>query len=750
MPRTYSITFALACLATAALSTARPARLDAQTPADRAALEALRDSLLGTRDSTPLLALERRMIDQARANRSDVVLHLRLGFVSLRLGEIAGHSHYDDAASEFQWAIDLQPTWPYAWYGMGLAEYGVGDSHVSFVAGLATMLGKDALSRSAMAFARSAEVDPSFGRGLVELANTALRQRVNIKLDVALDALRRSASTAASSNPDVLLARGRVEREVGDVDSAVAAFQHYLRLDQDRALGLLELGRTDLVAGRPEGQDLYYEGAALDDSTAVAEYRRDLAVIAPDSSLETFDSVSGPARATYLHAFWNERDASDLRPYGSRLAEHYRRIAYARRNFFLTSLSRHYDIVERYRSGSRDYDDRGIIYIRHGKPTDRASYHSPSVEANESWRYARSDGDLIFHFVAREDVQDYKLVESVFDLLGFSNAVNLQNTDSTALNASVQDLLLSREQLSPLYGRLQRVGRASEGRYQSDERRIGRESIRRGTTTDSYELEFARQLIAQAEVLAVGHDEESKAPLLQVTYAIPGTSLDPVPIDRGSLYVIRLRLAVFDPHGNVVARLDTTRRVVSARPVPPNENLVGRVAVAVPPGPLSYRLAIQSGTDVGAVLPRDSVQVVAAAATVPRLSDLVLGSRRVPAVWHPAPGDTVFFNPLRTFRTGEEMQLYYEAAGLPVNGDYTTQVAVKRGKGGGGFLKKLFGGGGSALTVKFQDHATTSTTAVRRTISLEKLHPGDYTLEVAITDANGKSDKRSEPFEVVP
>jgi hypothetical protein len=110
---------------------------------------------------------------------------------------------------------------------MGLAEYGVGDSQVSFVTGLKTMLGKDALTRSAMAFARSAEVDPSFVRGLVDLANTALRQRVNIKLGVALDALRRSATTPAAHDPEVLLARGRVEREVV-TGLALAAFRGYL------------------------------------------------------------------------------------------------------------------------------------------------------------------------------------------------------------------------------------------------------------------------------------------------------------------------------------------------------------------------------------------------------------------------------------------------------------------------------------------------------------------------------------------
>ena len=210
-------------LAAALIVTAAPFRLHAQTPDGRAELERFRDSLAGTVDSTGLLALERRTIDLAKVDRNNTLVHLKLGFLSLRLGELGGQAHYDDAASEFQWAIDLQPTWPYPWYGMGLAEYGVGDSQVSFITGLKTMLGKDALTRSAMAFAKSAAVDPSFVRGLVDLANTALRQRVNIKLGVALDALRRSASTPSAQDPQVLLARGRVEREVGDGDSALVA-----------------------------------------------------------------------------------------------------------------------------------------------------------------------------------------------------------------------------------------------------------------------------------------------------------------------------------------------------------------------------------------------------------------------------------------------------------------------------------------------------------------------------------------------
>ena len=178
---------------------------------------------------------------------------------------------------------------------MGFAEYGVGDSQISFVTGIKTMLGKDALTRSAMAFAKSAEVDPSFDKGLVDLANTALRQRVNIKLGVALDALRRAASTEAATHPEVMLARGRVEREVGDGDSALVALQGYLEKGDNRSLALLEVARTMFLLGRFDGLEPYFEGAASDDSATVAGYRYDLATIASDSVMAEFDRTSGDA-----------------------------------------------------------------------------------------------------------------------------------------------------------------------------------------------------------------------------------------------------------------------------------------------------------------------------------------------------------------------------------------------------------------------------------------------------------------------
>jgi hypothetical protein len=439
----------------------------------------------------------------------------------------------------------------------------------------------------------------------------------------------------------------------------------------------------------------------------------------------------------------------ELRAEGERLREHYRRLFYARKNFYLTSLNRIYDIVERYRSGSRDFDDRGVIYIRHGEPTSRATYAAPGLEPNESWRYARPEGDLIFHFVAREDVQDFRLVESLFDVLGFSTALALKGglaaTDGG--DPMAQQLLLSRERLAPIYGRLQTAGKISTGRFQDEERQVGQASIALGTKTDSYELEFPDELKVKTQVLAVGRDSGGSE--VQIAYAIAGAGLEPVTVTQGYLYTVRVRFVAMDRLGKVAATMDTTRHFVAPAPVPDGEHLVGRVAVKVPPGLLTYRLALQQGEESGIVLPRDTVRVGQPTSTALALSDLVLGSRGTNLYWRRTDKDTVMFNPLRVFKRGEEMELYYELEGLGSGTPYTVRISVRKRGGGGGIFRKIFGGGGAAISLKFDEQATFPVASSTRALDLKQLKPGHYTLEVIVDDGRGRTDRRTAEFEVV-
>lgn len=716
-----------------------------QTPDDRRALQQFRDSLQTTIDTNALVSLEQRLIAIAKSDRDNAMQHLRLGFLAVRIGDLGSHSRYDDGAGEFQWAIDLQPTWPLAWYGLGIAEDRAGDSEISVVSGLQAMFGKDHLTRAVNAYAHSVQVDPAFVDGLVDLAATAMRQRINIKIDIAREALRQAAATSASANPAVLLYRGRVEREVGDIDSALTAFRGYLDKGGIHGLGELELARTQFLHGSLDGQRAYYDGAASTDSTSVAEYRADLALIANDSALAEFDQTSGDLRVGFLRRFWGRRDRGALLRDGERLREHYRRIYYAKRNFQLVSTNRHYDIVERFRSGSRDYDDRGVIYIRHGEPSQRATYNTSGMEPNESWQYQRADGDLVFHFVSREDVQDFKLVESLFDILGFDKAVALRGDRDNGPTASLaNELLTTRDGLAPIYNKLIQSGNAGSQQYLTEERMLGRRSIALGTRTDTYELSYARRLKVATDVVVVGRD--STGELLHVTYAIPGSALHDVATSRGHVYPVRLRVSIADASGRSVAAVDTTTMFLNKEPVPATEHLVGKLRIPVIPGTLTYRIAIEQGDDNGVVLPKDTITAGDFSGDRFEVSGIAVGSRDANLTWRPAPGDTVWFNPLGRYRRTTGMEVYYEVYGIPSGAPIHTEVQITK-QGSGGFLG-IFGSRKPAIRLAFDDRSAGPLTKIRRSLTLDRLSPGRYWIEVLAKDATGATRTSRAGFEV--
>src|SRR2546427_2577906 len=548
-----------------ALSLPPSTRLPAQSPEDRAAVAALRDSLAGVTDSLSLQRLEAATIQVAKQQRDDPLLHCRLGFIAYRLGELTNaKSHYDDAAGEFEWAGELRPDWPYAWYGLGLAELAQGEHAVIAIENLRQQLGKDYLTKAARALARAAQADRSFAQASIDLANTALTQRIQPRLEVALQAVRLTAASAAGRNAGVQLARGRVEREVGDADSAVAGFQAYLRVGGDSGLGLLELARTYYYAQRPaDGWRTYFAGARLARSPEAVElYRADLSVVAGPDELAPFDGFTAPGpRAAWLERFWLQRDVAEAREPGGRLAEHYRRWFYAWHNCRLVSRHRPSDITERYRTDQLDFDDRGVIYLRHGSPDKRATYPRvlDRLEPNETWLYRRPDGDLIFHFVAREDVQDYKLVESLADALssGFRGALALAGR--RGLDPLTSDLFASRADINPLYARLgNTLGSANAAGVLATERSLGQRSITVGTTTDSYRRAFATPLEVLASDFVVGARGHAGQEL-HVVFAIPGHRLTPAGDSTGVLYPLALRVVVWDSLDNPVDRLRTAR-----------------------------------------------------------------------------------------------------------------------------------------------------------------------------------------------
>jgi GWxTD domain-containing protein len=724
----------------------------AQTPAQRESIEAFRDSIAAVEDSVALRELESAMIDVAREDRDNALLHVKLGFLAYRLGEVTGAKrHFDDAGSEFEWAVDLEPEWPYSWYGLGVAELAMGEASMIAIENIRQILGLDYLSKAARAFSEAARADPAFGLAVVDLVETAMQQRIRPRVELALGAVREAARTSAADLPEVQLARGRIERTVGEGDSALVAFRQFLDLGGDSGIGYLEVSRTLYYVNRPqEAESTYYAGAPLARTPeALSLTRHDLSWVATEEELAQFDETPRDERAAWLRSFWERREALDARAPGERLAEHYRRYFYARRNYPLMTRHRRYDIVNPYRTEQQEFDDRGVIYLRHGEPDERAVYYSPGVDPNASWLYARPGDNLIFHFVARGDLQDYKLVESITDVFGLEASIEVQ-TGGINPNA-FRGLYESRMTLDPMYQRLTTRGHAGMGRVLAEERQMGERSIAIGTTTDSYRLRFDTPIDATVQYFVLGEEEGDGARIL-VVFAIPGSAVAAQPLGERLAYPVQMRLVTARPGDTAVAYVDTLRVFTTSEPIGPHQFLSGYLTAPVPEGDYVLRFALgQAWRGVGEVHYGDSVTVPDFSADSLHLTNLVVGRESSGLTW-PVAGRRVSLNPLLTYPRTADLDLYYEVHGLERGTPYTTRIEVRKEGGGSifGWIGRLFGGGGPPISLTFEGVSEGRHTRASRAVDISGLDTGSYKLKVIIEDpARDVTVERETILEVV-
>ncbi len=713
--------------------------LAGQSPQDRLALDRFQDSLDAAHDTTVLRSQYR---DLTHRRPADPASDLRGALTALRLTALGADPSASDARGRLQRVTSRRPDWPYAWHALAVAEVRRAEWERADRLALGNRVGIGALERAIEHEHRALAADSSFIPAVLALAALTLDLHDTAFVRSARDALRRAdraqaADHAHTQTPvDLLLARGRLERAAGATDSAAAVFARAAGSDAGPLVSLaaLELARTRLAAGAPGGDSAYFADAATDDEVVIATFRADLAPIATPSELARFDAAYGADRAAEVRRFWGDRDQAELRRGGERLREHYRRLLYARARFPLTVSRRFYGARDAYRSGSDELDDRGIIYVRHGEPASRLKPFVFGLMPNETWRYDRADGDLLFHFSAGYDdagggdLYDYRLVESVLDLHG-------------AGGASVDQLLLSREALSPLYGRMLHWGPNGAARARGRERGIGRASIEFGTATDSYELQYARALTAHADLVAVG--TRGGLPLAHFVFGVGPAGTTPTAAPGGWAYPVRVRLVALDRADHPVARADTTIVFELDRPLGTGQYLIGRVELPMPPGTWAWRAAVEQGAEAGAVLPRDTVRVAAAGPAL-SLSDLVLGVREASARWVAAPGDTVRLTPFEMFLEGHEVELYYEAAGAAAGAAYAHAIAVYRVRGAPGRVDER-----PVVALAFEERAFGDVIRSHRTLQLRRLKPGRYVVEVRVTGADGRVESRRRGFRLI-
>ncbi len=372
------------------------------------------------------------------------------------------------------------------------------------------------------------------------------------------------------------------------------------------------------------------------------------------------------------------------------------------------------------------------------------------MDPNESWLYLLPEGNLVFHFVAAGDVQDYKLVESLADVLGMDTALALQ-MGRVASSPRLQGLYESRVGLGPAYQRLAGRTTANRDRLMAAERTAGSRAIVTGTTTDSYARRYERAMGAVATPYVLGRAGGDGGELL-VVFAIPGPSLAAAPVGDRMAYPIEMRLVAVRADGDAAAFLDTTRVFSTPRALQSNEHLTGHLSVPVPPGTHAVQLVLaQPSGNAGQVIRHDSVFVPDFGGDRLDVSDIIVGREGSGLQWARA-GDTLDLSPLRRYPSASNLHVYYEVHGLARSAAYRARIEVQKLGGGSvfGWIKRLFGGGGPPIALRFEGVAQEPVTRVFQVVDISRLSPGQYRLRVEVEAADtGERVTRETRLEVV-
>jgi len=183
-----------------------------------------------------------------------------------------------------------------------------------------------------------------------------------------------------------------------------------------RTPAYLSLARLNYQREQPQAAETFF-WQAVDgirnqiDAELVFE---DVKYIVTEEELQEFRRLASPKKYTaFFRRQWISRDPTPAADFNVRLAEHYQRLLYAEKHYVYDRFHSWFNNPDKlgylkypptYYLNDR-FNDRGLIYIRHGEPEERVTTVDSEVPTNDSWLYGKTEerAEMVFHFVVDEN-----------------------------------------------------------------------------------------------------------------------------------------------------------------------------------------------------------------------------------------------------------------------------------------------------------------------------------------------------------
>lgn len=543
-------------------------------------------------------------------------------------------------------------------------------------------------------------------------------------------------------DPALWLALSEAEMGLADAMPALSAATRALAAGADSALALRAQGvaRMRVSGGEADGATLYLAGVGRMTRASAPRFLADLVPILTPNELDWWRSSGIETLRTWTRDYWEHRAALAGVSLEERLAEHIRRTAVAVRMFAPpgtgSGAAGGDDLLRRPEYRILPYDDRGLVYIRRGRPLDELRVASDifSELPTSTWLYAGVDGTIdAFHFArSLASGSGYRVVVAPacdLNYAGSGRAVEgVRVADGWVLSQAGLEASATRAAVScfsgdPLTQRANARMNSLAMRQQAM-RAMAEESPRapfREAIPAFFDFFMFRGADGGTEIVTpvvvpVG-DSDGQAVDVLVTFADEGGGVARREATSTSVRTAVTRTIVSGGEGWGVAYLRT--------PVRPTDRAAFRVVVRDPD-------AADAGGMWGGTIPVRSFEGAG-----PRMSDVVVTGSG-PSTW--SRGVTrLFLLPARSFHPGAPVALFYELYDMQAGSTYRTELTLRPLEEtlGARVWRALTGSG--QVRVRFDSTVPDDAGSVMQELRSLRLpvEEGRYSLTVRVTGASG-------------
>lgn len=501
-----------------------------------------------------------------------------------------------------------------------------------------------------------------------------------------------------------------------------------------------------------EASNYYWRAVDTIQSAVDAQFLfEDAKYIFKDSELDEFEGLSVPDKQRFFHTFWLKRELVPASPVSFRVVEHYRRLVIAEKDYWFDGVRSYVNSPDRlnylrfprFYALNQEFNDKGLIYIRHGEPDESARTAGQQVPTNESWLYHEREDrpKLIFHFIIARFAtgNNWRLAPSIdnramlADRLGWDHSITRVYYANSANELNSTLIQMAQE---------------------------SSEIVETAMSSDYHTWSHDIQSVDTPYQVANFRDENDKTRLV-VYVGVATDDLQPAEEDSSGPLSIEAGSALltssFQEQEKYLAEisLSDSSRIY-------DDYLINAYSYTVDPAAyhLSFFVREPGQSKLGGE--NFTTNVIKFDRENFDLSDLVLSYQIEPALTAGpfTQGELRLVpNPARTYKTTEPVFLYYEIYNLRKDEDGNTFyeieneiVQLKRKKSAVKKILGAFSGGKKKKSVSFKDSRIGSDEMTREHISFDvtNFEAGEYELRVKVTDrVSGSERKKAIKLELV-